>query len=151
MSLMGLSGQPAQEAAISALASGENFKALQRQGEEALLANASATGGLRGGNTEAALAQFRPQMLQDLIQKQLAGLGGLAANGQNAAAQTGAAAQTSGQQVIGAYGDMGAARAGAALAQGQAWQNGLGGVMSGIGQGATPMPAGATMFSRWGF
>ena len=151
MNLMGLNGNPAQETAINDLAGGAQFGALVGQGEEALLANASATGGLRGGNTQGALAQFRPQMLQSLIDRQLAGLGGLAANGQNAAAQTGAAAQTAGGQVINALGDRGAAQAGGYLAQGQAWQNGIGGVMNGIGQGASPMPAGAGLFSKWGF
>jgi hypothetical protein len=52
-----------------------------RQGEEAMLARASATGGLRGGNIQGALAQFRPQMLQQAIEQQYGRLGGLAGAG----------------------------------------------------------------------
>ena len=149
-----ISAQQAQENAINGLANGAQFKALVGQGEEALLANAAATGGLRGGDTAGALAQFRPGMLQALIDKQLANLGGLAANGQNAAGMTGTAAQNSGSQVIGALGDRGAAQAGGYLAKAKAFSGMLGDVSSGLGQfaGASGgMPAGATLFSRWGF
>ena len=48
-----------------------------RQGEEAILQGASATGGLRGGNVQAALAQFRPAMLNRFVQQQYERLGGL--------------------------------------------------------------------------
>lgn len=146
--------QNAQMAAIDALANGSQFKALVGQGEEALLANASATGGLRGGDTAGALAQFRPQMLQALIDKQLANLGGLAANGQNAAAMTGTAAQNAGAQVNAALGDKGAAQAGGYLARAKAMTGMFGDISSGLGQFAGAnggMPAGATLFSRWGF
>jgi hypothetical protein len=149
-----ISAQQAQENAINGLANGAQFKALVGQGEEALLANAAATGGLRGGDTAGALAQFRPGMLQALIDKLLANLGGLAANGQNAAGMTGTAAQNSGSQVIGALGDRGAAQAGGYLAKAKAFSGMLGDVSSGLGQfaGASGgMPAGATLFSRWGF
>ncbi len=149
-----ISAQQAQMDAINGLANGSQFKALVGQGEEALLANAAATGGLRGGDTAGALAQFRPGMLQALIDKQLANLGGLAANGQNAAGMTGTAAQNSGSQVIGALGDRGAAQAGGYLAKAKAFSGMLGDVSSGLGQfaGASGgMPAGATLFSRWGF
>jgi hypothetical protein len=57
------------------------FQGLVQQGESALLQNAAATGGLRGGNTAAALAQFRPQMLNQQIQQQMQNLGGIAGNG----------------------------------------------------------------------
>jgi len=130
------SAQQAQENAINGLANGAQFKALVGQGEEALLANAAATGGLRGGDTAGALAQFRPGMLQALIDKQLANLGGLAANGQNAAGMTGTAAQNSGSQVIGALGDRGAAQAGGYLARASAFKGMLGDVANGFGMGS---------------
>ena len=131
-----ISAQQAQENAINGLANGAQFKALVGQGEEALLANAAATGGLRGGDTAGALAQFRPGMLQALIDKQLANLGGLAANGQNAAGMTGTAAQNSGSQVIGALGDRGAAQAGGYLARASAFKGMLGDVANGFGMGS---------------
>jgi hypothetical protein len=118
--LLGLSGPDAQQQAIAAIAAGPEMAAMQQQGENAILQNASATGGLRGGNLQGALAQFRPQLLNQLIQQRYQQLGGITAVGQNAAAGTGNAAMTSSGQVINALGEQGAAQAGAALAGGQA-------------------------------
>lgn len=85
-SLIGLRGAPEQQAAISALEQSPFFQSAVRQGEEALLQRASATGGLRGGNIQAALAQFRPQMLENQIAQQYERLGGLTSLGQASAA-----------------------------------------------------------------
>ena len=79
--LAGLSGPEAQRAALEGISGGAGFQEAVRQGEEALLARASATGGLRGGNIQGALAQFRPQMLQQAIEQQYGRLGGLAGAG----------------------------------------------------------------------
>lgn len=125
--LLGLSGGEAQQKAISAIEGSPQMKALTEQGENALLQNASATGGLRGGNLQAALAKFRPQLLSQLIQQQYTNLGGLTTLGQNAAAGVGNAGQTSSGQIINALQQTGAANAGAAIAGGQAqagmWNN----------------------------
>lgn len=118
--LIGLGGPEAQRAAIQAIESGELFQAQVRQGEEAILQSASATGGLRGGNIQAALAQFRPQMLQREIDTQFTRLGGLTNLGQQSAAGVGTAGLQTGQRVSGLMGDIGAARAGGELATGQA-------------------------------
>lgn len=79
--LLGLQGADAQQQAISALAQSPQMQALMKQGEDAMLQNAAATGGLRGGNIQGALAQFRPQMLQQMIDQQYSRLGGLAGTG----------------------------------------------------------------------
>lgn len=121
--LIGLAGANEQQQAITQLEQSPQFQALQQQGEESILQNAAATGGLRGGNTQAALAQFRPQMLSNLIQQQYANLGGLSSLGQNAAALTGNAGQNFANQVANLYGQQGAAQAGAAIARGQANAN----------------------------
>lgn len=84
LDLLGL-GSKSQQQAIDNLTSQDYFKGLVSQGENALLQNASATGGLRGGNTQAALAQFRPNMVSQLVQQQLANLGGISGMGLNAA------------------------------------------------------------------
>lgn len=147
----GVSAQDAQRNAISAIENGAQFGQLVKQGEYALMANGAATGGLRGGDTQAAMAQFRPQMLQALIDKQLANLGGLAANGQNAAAMTGTAAQNAGAQVNAALGDKGAAQAGAYLAGGQAWQNAGSGILNTLGMMAQPPTAGGGAWQKWSF
>lgn len=125
--LLGLNGKDAQGNAINGIASGPQMQALTAQGENSLRQNASATGGLRGGNLQGALAQFRPQLLNQLIQQQYGNLGGLVSVGQNAAAGVGNAGQNSSNQIINALQQTGAAQAGSALAQGQAqagmWNN----------------------------
>jgi hypothetical protein len=52
MALGGMSGPEEQQAAIAAIEGGQEFETLTRSGEEAILQNASATGGLRGGNVQ---------------------------------------------------------------------------------------------------
>jgi hypothetical protein len=85
--LLGLSGDAAQQAAIAGISGGPEMQAMVQQGENAMLQNASATGGLRGGNMQAALSQFRPQILNQLIAQRLSQYGGLAAAGQSALGQ----------------------------------------------------------------
>jgi hypothetical protein len=118
--LLGLNGADEQQKAVGSIAGSPQMAALLQQGENAILQNASATGGLRGGNTQAAMAQFRPQLLSQLIQQQYSNLGGITSIGQNAAAGVGNAGQNSSNQIINALGQQGAAQAGAALATGQA-------------------------------
>jgi hypothetical protein len=117
--LIGLGGNQAQSDAIAQLQSSPEFAALTKQGEDAILANASATGGLRGGNVQAALGQFRPQVLSSLINQQYTRLGGLSASGQNAAVGVGNAAIGTGGSIAGLQQQAGAAQAGGALAQGR--------------------------------
>lgn len=97
--LLGMNGPEAQAAAYEAIESSPGFLAQVQQGENAMLQNASATGGLRGGNTQGALAQLRPMMLSQAIGQQMGGLGGLAGMGSNAAGQmAGGLADLYGQQ-----------------------------------------------------
>lgn len=153
LNLMGMNGNTQQARAINGIQGSAEYGSMVKSGEDAILSNASATGGLRGGNTEAALAQFRPQILSQLINKQMGNLQGLATMGQNSAIGVGNAAQAMGNNVSQAYGDAAAARAGNALAVGQANSNMIGGITGGIGQvlGGIQPPAGATMFGKWGF
>ena len=134
--LIGLGGAEEQQRAISALQQGPEFAALTRQGEEAILQNAAATGGLRGGNVQGALAQFRPQVLSSLIEQQYNRLGGLASVGQNAAVGVGNAGMQTGQNVSNLFATQGAAQSGATLASGQAWGNALAGLGKVFGQAA---------------
>jgi hypothetical protein len=115
--LIGLNGAEAQQTAISGLANGVEMQALTQQGENAILQNASATGGLRGGNTQSALAQFRPAALSGLINSQYERLGGLtslgvnttqniAQMGQSSAAMQASSAMTAAGQATQAYGNL---------------------------------------------
>lgn len=122
----GINGKDAQQAAINDIANSSQFIELAKQGEQGMLQNASATGGLRGGNTQAALAQFRPAMLQQLINDQYAKLGGLTSIGQNAAAGVGNAGMQTGQQVSQLLQQQGAAQAGGQIAQGKVWSDAIG-------------------------
>ena len=111
-SQIGLQGPQAQQSAIDQIAQGPLLQALTRQGEQAMLQNASATGGLRGGNLQGALAQFRPAMLQAALDQQYARLGGLTALGQQSAAGVGTAGLQTGVNTAGLLGQAGAAQAG---------------------------------------
>lgn len=141
--LIGLRGPEAQRQAIAGIEGGEQFQAMSRQGEEALLQRASATGGLRGGNVQGALAQFRPQLLNELINQQYGRLGGLAATGgtvaqnlassglsatgelarigQASAAGVGTAGTQTGANIADLLGQQGAATAGGIMGQSQAF------------------------------
>lgn len=117
--LMGLGSPEEQAAMIAQLEGGPEYQALVEQGENAMLANASATGGLRGGNLQGALAQFRPQMLSQLINQQMSRLGGLAGMGYNAASTLGTG--------------VGQANAAGALARGGMWNSVPNALMGGLG------------------
>ena len=141
MALAGLGGNQAQQAAINQIANSPLLQAQMRQGEQAMLQNASATGGLRGGNLQGALAQFRPQMLQQAITDQYGRLGGLTALGQtttqnlaqlgqSSAAGTGSAAMTTGSNIANLMGQQGAAQAGGALGSAAGWQSAMMGIPS---------------------
>ena len=141
--LIGLRGPEAQRQAIAGISGGEQFKALTEQGEGALLSGASATGGLRGGNIQGALAEFRPRLLNELINQQYGRLGGLAATGgtvaqnlassglsatgelarigQASAAGVGTAGTQTGANIANLLGNQGAATAGGIMGQSQAF------------------------------
>lgn len=130
----GMTGQQAQEAAISKISESPLLQELTKQGEQAILQQSAATGGLRGGNIQGALAQYRPQMLQAEIDKQYSRMAQLSGLGQQSilgspttAAQaypTGTGVDTSIAQL---YSQLGQSNAANALAQGQAtgqmWSN----------------------------
>jgi len=123
--LLGLGAPGAQQQAIEALQSSPQFQALQQQGENAILQNASATGGLRGGNVQGALAQFRPALLSSLISQQYERLGGLTNVGQASAARQAAFGQQTGANVANLMGQQGQAQAGGILGQQQALTGGI--------------------------
>lgn len=130
--LLGLGGAQAQQDAINALQTSPQFQALTQQGENALLQNASATGGLRGGNLQGALTQYRPQVLSNLINQQFANLGGISQLGQAAAAGQAAQGMQSASNIGNLLAQQGAATAGGQLAQGQIAQQNMNNIL-GIG------------------
>lgn len=125
MAALGLSGPEAQQAYVSQQEQSPIFQALAQQGEEAMLQNASATGGLRGGNIQGALAQFRPGLLNQFLTQQYDRLGGMTALGQQSAAGVGTAGMQSAGAIADLLGQGGAAKAGAKLGAANAWQQSL--------------------------
>ena len=117
--IIGLNGPEAQAKAVAGLSNSSEMQALVKQGETGILQNAAATGGLRGGNTQGALAQFRPQMLSSLINQQYQRLGGLTSLGQASAAGVGAAGQNEATQVAALLAQQGKANAAGIFGGGQ--------------------------------
>ena len=148
MGALGLRGPEAQQAFVAQQEQSPIFQAIARQQEEAILQNASATGGLRGGNVQGALAQFRPQLLNQFLEQQYGRLGGMTSLGQQSAAGVGTAGMQSATSIAGLLGEAGAARAGSALGVGQALSgpfnlaSSLGGMMAAKNMGILPKPAG---------
>jgi hypothetical protein len=118
MALIGLSGTGAQQDALNALLAGPEYSTLTRQGEEAILANASATGGLRGGNVQNSLANFRSDLLTNLVNQQYNRFGAVASLGQNAAAGVGNAGLATATNIGNLLNQQGAAIAGGQIAKG---------------------------------
>lgn len=131
--MLGLSGPQAEQAAIAGVEGSPTFQASLQQGENAMLQNASATGGLRGGNIQAALAQFRPQLLAQEIENRFARLGGITSLGQQSAAGVGTAGMNTGTNIATLLGQQGAARAGGILGQSQIAGNALNLIPQGLG------------------
>lgn len=118
MGLIGLNGTAAQQDGINALLTGPEYTTGVRQGEEAILQNAAATGGLRGGNTQNSLANFRADLLASTFNNQFQRLGQVSSLGQNAAAGVGNAGIQTGQIIGQQLTQQGAALAGGQIAQG---------------------------------
>lgn len=116
--LLGLNGNGAQQSAIDGIQGGAGFQSLLQQGNQNILGNASATGGLRGGNVQSALGQFAPALLSQEIQKMLSSYGGLSTMGANAAGALGQAGLQTGTNIAGLLNQQGAATAGGQIAQG---------------------------------
>jgi hypothetical protein len=133
LDLTGVSGPEAQQRAIQAIEMGPEFAAMTRQGEEAILQNAAATGGLRGGNVQASLAKFRPEVLSSLINQQYQRLGGLTQLGQASAGMQAASGQAFANNASNLFMQGGDARANAALARGQADANMFGNIAGSVG------------------
>lgn len=126
MAALGLAGPEAQQAYVTQQEQNPLFQSLARQQEEAILQNASATGGLRGGNVQGALAQFRPALLNQFLEQQYTRLGGMTQLGQRSAAGVGASGMDAASSIAELLGKRGEAQAGGALARGKMFSDILG-------------------------
>ena len=139
MALGGMSGPDAQRAAMQGIQDSPEFNMLMDQSRQGLLSGASATGGLRGGDTQRAMAELSPNLLMGLADRQYGRLTGLTNLGQaSAAGQAGSADalganlgrthQMGGQLQAQAHTQYGQARAGSSLGQAQAIGQGIKGL-----------------------
>ena len=131
--LIGLNGNAAQQAAYDQIQNSAGFQSQLQLGQNAMLQNAAATGGLRGGNTQAAMAQFAPALLNQAIASQYQNLGGITSLGQNSAAMQGNAGMNSANSIGNLYQSQGANTAGYQLARGQNTQNMIGSIAGAFG------------------
>lgn len=136
--LLGLDGAETQQAQIDALRQSPLYQSLFNNGRDTILASASATGGLRGGNVQDGLSRFSADTLSSVIQNQLGNYAstiGIGMGSDQAIGNFGAMATES----MNASRNMGAgARAQGALVRGginaQNWQNAGGMLDSTIGR-----------------
>ena len=113
-----MNGTTKQGSAIDQLKASPLYQSLYGNGQEAVLQNAAATGGIRGGNTERGLADFGRDTLAQTIQQQLSNLGGISSEGLGAATGLGSLCQSNSNAQTGLYGAMGSTASGATLGQG---------------------------------
>ena len=125
---LGSGGSAGQQAAFDALKASPAFTALYGTGQDTILQNAAATGGLRGGDTQNSLANFGSSLLAQVIQNQLSNLGGISSLGANAAAGLASAGQANANASSAIIGNAGQAASTNALTQGAI----SGGMISGI-------------------
>lgn len=119
MGLVGLKGPDTQRQIYQQFQESPEFQAIAKQQENAILQNAAATGGLRGGNVQSALAQFRPNLLNQMIQQRFSNLGQLTMSGQQGAQSQAGYGQQSAGNISGALLGQGSMAANAALARGR--------------------------------
>lgn len=87
--LLGLSGADAQQSAFNQFNESPGQRFLRQRQEKSLLANASAIGGLGGGNVRTALQEQAAGIAQQDFQNQFGRLGQLAGQGQQAVTNIG--------------------------------------------------------------
>jgi hypothetical protein len=87
--LTGINGDDAMNAEIERIMGGSRYKSLLQNGRDEMLATASATGGLRGGNFQDASQRFGADTLSSEIGRQLSEYAGLVGIGQGAAGSVG--------------------------------------------------------------
>jgi len=134
VSLLGLGGTEAQQTAYDSLTQSPGQQFLQARAQKNLLNNAAAIGGLGGGNVRNALVQQGVGFAQTDLDNQFSRLGQLAGQGQAATTSVGQFGQSTSNNISNALIASGDARATGIANQNAAFQSGLSGVTTGLGQ-----------------
>jgi len=122
-----------QQGAIDQLQASPLYQSLFRNGRDAILNSAAATGGLRGGNTASSLANFGADTLSQVIQNQLANLGGISNTGNASAGNLGSLNGQTANAMGNLYAQQGSAQAGGILGSTGIWNNAFNGVGKALG------------------
>lgn len=150
--LLGLSGQEAQQTAFSGLQDSPGQQFLRKRAQRNLVRNASAIGGLGGGNVRSALVEQGAGFAAQDLQNQFGRLGQIAGQGQAATTNIGQfgaqAANQAGQAAIAGSQARASGILGGQQARSQATGQvlGLGGLLLGGFGGGSAAPAAKTNF-----
>ncbi len=132
--LVGLDGPEAQQAAFDALNQSPGQQFLRARAQKNLLRNASAIGGLGGGNVRSALVQQGVGFAQQDLQNQFGRLGQIAGQGQSAAVSIGQFGQNAANQISGNFINQGNVRASGIADRNRVHQQGFGQLTNLAGQ-----------------
>ena len=116
--LVGVNGVEAQQTGMDAIQNSPLLASIIRNGEESVLQNASATGGLRGGDTQRGLADFRADAFANELQSQMQRLAGLTGIGMGATDSVSAFGANNANNIANLYSQQGLVRAGGLLTRG---------------------------------
>ena len=116
--LVGINGTDAQQAGMDGVQNSPLLASIIRNGEEAVLQNASATGGIRGGDTQRGLADFRSDTFATELQNQMSRLASLAGMGMGATDSVATFGANKANNLTSLYGQQGGARASGLLQRG---------------------------------
>lgn len=133
LSLLGLSGNDAQSAAIAQLKASPQFTSQYNTGLDAINQSAAATGGLRGGNNALSESNFGAQLLNQVLGQQESNLGGLVQVGSGTANSLGQFGQQNASSLAALLSGQGNAQASGTLGQTNALTNAIKGISSSFG------------------
>lgn len=136
LDFLGLSGNDKQQAAYDSLRQSPAFTSLYNTGQDTILQNNAATGGLRGGNTQNSLANFGSNLLGTVLNQRLGDLGNLVNVGVGSANSLGSLGQQNANSVSTLLGQQGGAQAQASTAWLAALQGTLNQIGGNVGSGS---------------
>jgi hypothetical protein len=135
--LLGANGTGAQGNIINGIKQGAQYQGDMQTANENILANASATGGLRGSNTSNVLGNTSINTLNGLITQRLAGYGQLMSNGLNAISGSQASSNAFQGAATNANNQTANAATSQAGALSNAFNSGIGAITQGVNAYAT--------------
>jgi hypothetical protein len=116
--LVGVNGVDAQRLGMEGVQNSPLLASIMKNSEEAILQNASATGGVRGGNVQSSLYDNAGMQFNNELQAQMGRLAGLAGIGMGATDSVANFGQQRANNMGNLYGQQGQVRAGGLLTRG---------------------------------